>query len=121
MEQSYLICNCGVASCNLGWKINSCTSSDKWNLFQHGELHSKEYDLSCNTRVIGRKPQQRKGIALCVQKIFNARLKVKSRLTAFDLRSKLIDRRFKNKNKPIEKQSEKYNFREQLIPTLKQT
>jgi hypothetical protein len=121
MEQQYLTCKCGVASCALSWKINSCIYSDNWNLFQHGDLHNIEYDTACSTRVLGQKPKKRYGIALCVQKIFYSWLKRNKRMTAFDLRAKLIEKRYKNNQKPNEQQSEKFKFNEQLIPKLVQT
>jgi hypothetical protein len=120
MEQQYLTCKCGVASCALSWKINSCIYSDNWNLFQHGDLHNIEYDTACSTRVLGQKPTKRYGIALCVQKIFYSWLKRNKRMTAFDLRAKLIEKRYKNNQKPNEQQSEKFKLNEQLIPTLVQ-
>jgi hypothetical protein len=42
-------------------------------------------------------------------------------MTAFDLRSKLIDKRFKNSQLEDDKKCERLNFSERLIPTLKQT
>jgi hypothetical protein len=122
MKQEWLTCKCGADSCILAWKINCCPlSGDKWNLYQSGDFHTVDHDFACSVRVIGKKPRARYGVALAVREFYNKWLAKNNRMTAFDLRSKLIDKRFKNSQLEDDKKCERLNFSERLIPTLKQT
>ena len=67
MQQQYWVCLCGVASCELAWKINKCCQNQQWYFAQSGELHPKEWVC---VRAPGQKPKKRYGIAKNVQEIY---------------------------------------------------
>ena len=82
MEQQYWVCVCGVASCELAWKVNKCCFNQLWYFAQNGELHPKEW---VSVRAPGQKPIKRYGIAKNVQEIYAAWLIKDETRTACDM------------------------------------
>ena len=130
MIQQYWQCNCGVKSCLLGWKVNSCLNEPNlWFLYQTGTLHVEE-EYETTVRALGHKPKTRYGIDLEIQSIYTEWLDKDDLMTAHSLRSKLIYKRKDNidkqklnsKLKPGERFTinERFIFNQNLIPTLKQ-
>jgi hypothetical protein len=121
MEQIYFVCQCGI-DCGLGWRAVSCCKEDStWCLYQAGQLHELDPNIRKKLRAIGQKVPAPNGIALLVRNIYKDWLERDDMMSAKRLLIKLTEKRRKQAKRNKSERIEKYDFDQQLLPTLKQT
>jgi hypothetical protein len=90
-------------------------------LYQAGQLHELDPNIRKNLRAIGQKVPAPNGIALLVRNIYKDWLERDDMMSAKRLLIKLTEKRRKQAKRNKSERIEKYDFDQQLLPTLKQT